>query len=222
MVPAMLSALACIWQGFQGNNQGRMLDGCPPPMPSSLLSSHNAYCSGHRSPIPPEAAGRSGGSRQGGRQRQGAGELQVDGVGAARGRAAARRDWAACGRGADGQWPCGAGGCPCPRQWANPAAQDPFGPGPESARPESGPGLLAPAAQGPPQQLWTTWSPGDSDGPSESKRGCCCGSGGARAAGHGPMMPPIGHMLGWGRSQAVWAREQARLHQGAVKRESGN
>ena len=36
------------------------------------------------------------------------------------------------------------------------------------------------------------------------------------------MMPPIGHMLGWGRSQAVWAREQARLHQGAVKRESGN
>ena len=94
---------------------------------------------------------------------------------------------------------------PSLQHWANPAGHDPLGPGPESARPESGPGLLAPAAQGPPQLLWTTWSQ------DESKRGCCCGSGRARAAGHGPLMPPIGHMLGWarGRSQAVWALEQA-------------
>ena len=140
MVPAMLSALACVWQG---NNQGSILDGCPLQMPSSLLSSYNAHCSGHRSPIPPEEAGRSGSSRQGGRQRQGAGELQVEGVGTARGRAAARRGPASgrlAGEGRTGSGPCGAGGGPCPAtlsDWANPAGQDSFRPGPESARPES-------------------------------------------------------------------------------------
>ena len=120
MVPAMLSALACVWQG---NNQGSILDGCPLQMPSSLLSSYNAHCSGHRSPIPPEEAGRSGSSRQGGRQRQGAGELQVEGVGTARGRAAARRGPASgrlAGEGRTGSGPCGAGGGPCPATLGQP------------------------------------------------------------------------------------------------------
>ena len=53
------------------------------------------------------------------------------------------------GEGRTGSGPAALGAALAPRHWANPAAQDPFGPGPpgpESARPESGPGLIAPAA----------------------------------------------------------------------------